>query len=176
MDPGLRAAPRPPLPRGARARRLAAAGVAIGLLLYGSALGGDDIFPFGPMTQYSFRIDPDGEIRALWVEADAADGRHVPIDLSSSGDVGVARAELEGQLDKIISDPARLEELATAWRRLHPDRPSLTRLIIGQDVIELENGRESRRRKDVFATWDVPSLIPESESSEPLAPGPDDPS
>lgn len=168
MDPGPRRALRPPLTRGARGRRLGAAAVVVGLLLYGSAAGGDDIFPFGPMTQYSFRIDPDGEIRALWVEADAADGRHIPIDLSSSADVGVARAEVEGQLDKIIADPSRLEELATAWRRLHPDRPSLTRLTIGQDVIELHDGRESGRRKDVFTSWDVPALIPESESSEPL--------
>jgi hypothetical protein len=172
MDPGPGGALRPPLMRGARARRLAAAGAVVGLLLYGSVKGGDDLFPFGPMTQYSFRIDPDGEIRALWVEADAADGRHIPLDLSSSADVGVARAEVEGQLDKILAKPSRLEELATAWRRLHPDRPALTRLTIGQDVIELRDGREAGRRKDVFTSWDVPALIPEPESSPPPAPAP----
>jgi hypothetical protein len=147
---------RPPLTRGGRARRSAASAIVLGLLLYGSAEGGDDLFPFGPMTQYSFRIDPDGEIRALWVEADAADGRHLRLDLSSSADVGVARAEVEGQLDKIIADPSRLAELATAWSRLHPDRPALTRLTVGQDVVELRDGRESGRRTDRFVSWSVP--------------------
>lgn len=145
-----------PATRGARARRLVLTAAVACLLVYGSAVGDDDIFPFGPMTQYSFRTDPDGEIRMLWLEADAKDGRRLRVDLSNSNDVGVARAELEGQLDQLIADPSRLQELAVAWRRLHPDRPALTRLILGQDVVELRDRREHRRRADVFVTWDVP--------------------
>ncbi len=142
-----------PLSGVGRAWRLGAVAAALGLLLHGSAWGDDDLFPFGPMSQYSFRIDPDGEIRALWVEADLADGSHRRLDISSAGDVGVARAELEGQLDRIIADPERLATLAEAWVRLHPDRPELRRIIVGQDVVELSDGRESGRRTDVFTTW-----------------------
>ena len=84
-----------PLSGVGRAWRLGAVAGALGLLLYGSVWGDDDVFPFGPLSQYSFRIDPDGEIRALWVEADLADGSHRRLDISNAGDVGVARAELE---------------------------------------------------------------------------------
>lgn len=153
MDFGVDTAKRPALTRAGRARRLGAAAVGLGLLLYGSAFGNDDLFPFGPMSQYSFRIDPQGEIRALWVEADLADGSHRRLDISSAGDVGVARAELEGQLDRIIADPERLAELADAWKRLHPDRPELRRITVGQDVVELTDGRQDQRRSDVFASW-----------------------
>jgi hypothetical protein len=144
---------RRPLPGAGRAWRLAAVLGVLGLLVYGSAWGGDDLFPFGPMSQYSFRIDPDGEVRALWVEADLADGSHRRLDISNAGDIGVARAELEGQLDRIIADPQRLATLAEAWVRLHPDRPELRRIIVGQDVVELSDGREAGRRTDVFTAW-----------------------
>lgn len=144
-----------PLSRVARSWRLGVTAVAAGLLLYGSAAGDDDLFPFGPMSQYSFRIEPDGEVRALWVEADLADGSHRRLDISNADDLGVARAELEGQLHLIIADPQRLAPLAEAWRRLHPDRPELSRIIVGQDVVELSDGRGSARRSEVFTTWDA---------------------
>jgi hypothetical protein len=139
----------------AKAWRLAAAGAVLALLAYGSHQGSDDLFPFSPMTQYSFRIDPDGEVRALWLEADDATGRHFRVDISNSADVGVARAELEGQLDKIIADPSRMQALAEAWAQLHPDRPPLRRLVVGTDVITLRAGSESSRRADTFTSWDV---------------------
>jgi hypothetical protein len=144
---------RKPLSPLGRSWRLVATAVAAGLLLYGSAAGDDDLFPFGPMSQYSFRIDPDGEVRALWVEADLADGSHRRLDISNADDIGVARAELEGQLHLIIADPQRLAPLAEAWQRLHPDRPELRRIIVGQDVVELSDGRGSGRRSEVFTTW-----------------------
>lgn len=152
-DFGVDAAKRPALPVAGRLWRMGALAVVVGLLLYGSAWGDDDLFPFGPMTQYSFRIDPDGEIRSLWVEADLADGTHRRLDISNAGDLGVARAELEGQLDRIIAEPDRLETLAEAWVRLHPDRPELRRIVVGQDVIELSGGRQDGTRTDTFAAW-----------------------
>lgn len=155
MDRAADTSVRTPLPASAKAWRLGAVAVVLALLGYGSAFGSDDEFPFGPMTQYSFRIDPNGEIRALWVEADLADGSRRRLDISSSADVGVARAELEGQLDRIIADPSRLAALAQAWARLHPDRPELLRILVGQDVVELSGGRQDGRRSEVFTTWDA---------------------
>lgn len=157
MDLQAGAPKRKPLSRVGRGWRLGAVATALGLLVYGSAWGDDDLFPFGPMSQYSFRIDPDGEVRALWVEADLSDGSHRRLDISNADDLGVARAELEGQLDRIIADPDRLSTLADAWARLHPDRPELRRIIVGQDVVELHNGRESGHRTDVFTSWTAAS-------------------
>ncbi len=155
MDLQAGAPKRKPLSRLGRSWRLGTLAVAFGLLIYGSGWGDDDLFPFGPMSQYSFRIDPNGEIRALWVEADLADGSHRRLDISNSDDVGVARAELEGQLHLIIAEPQRLATLAEAWQRLHPDRPELRRIVVGQDVVELRDGRQADRRQDVFTSWDV---------------------
>ena len=90
------------LPALGRVWRLGAVGAVAALLLYGSARGQDDNFPFGPMNQYSFRTDPNGGISALWLDADTAAGTHIRLDIAGSGDVGIARAELEGQLDRII--------------------------------------------------------------------------
>jgi hypothetical protein len=129
--------------------------VVAALLLYGSAWGEDDNFPFGPMNQYSFRTDPNGGISALWLDADTVTGAHLRLNIAGSGDVGIARAELEGQLDRILADPSRLQELARAWARLHPDRPRLVRLTVGQDVTELRHGRPAGRHTDVFTHWDV---------------------
>jgi len=128
----------------------------LGALCYGSARGDDDLFPFGPMNQYSFRVDPNGMIRSLWLEVDTTAHTHVRVDLSSALEVGVSRAELEGQLDRIITAPARLQQLAAAWGALHPDRPRLTELTVGQDVVLLRHGRAAGHRRDVFTSWTVP--------------------
>ncbi|MGQ0623270.1 MAG: hypothetical protein ACT4PP_01240 [Sporichthyaceae bacterium] len=143
-----------------KAWRLAAAGAVLGVLAWTSAVGTDDAFPLGPLTQYSFRIDPNGEIRALWVAADLADGTTRRLDISSSADVGVNRAELEGQLDRIIADPSRLATLAQAWAGKHPERPALRRIVVGQDVVELRNGARAGRRIDIFTSWTVLSEVP----------------
>jgi hypothetical protein len=135
--------------------RLGGVAAVAALLFYGSAWGQDDNFPFGPMNQYSFRTDPNGAISALWLDADTAAGTHIRLNIAGSDDVGVARAELEGQLDRILADPSRLQELAQAWARLHPDRPRLIRLTVGQDVTQLRHGRPAGRHTDVFTHWDV---------------------
>jgi hypothetical protein len=147
--------PRPALRAAARVWRLGAVGAVAALLLYGSAWGQDDNFPFGPMNQYSFRTDPNGPISALWLDADTAAGTHLRLNIAGSDDVGIARAELEGQLDRILADPSRLQELAQAWARLHPDRPGLTRLTVGQDVTQLHHGHPAERHTEVFTHWDV---------------------
>jgi hypothetical protein len=89
------------------------------------------------------------------LDADTAAGAHIRLNIAGSDDVGVARAELEGQLDRILADPSRLQELAQAWARLHPDRPRLIRLTVGQDVTQLQHGRPVGRHTDVFTHWDV---------------------
>ena len=147
--------PHRPLRAPGRVWRLGAVAGVAGLLFYGSARGDDDAFPFGPMNQYSFRTDPNGAISALWLDADTAAGTHLRLNLASSADVGIARAELEGQFDRIIADPSRLQELADAWARLHPDRPRLTRLTLGQDVTPLRHRRPAGQHTDVLAHWDV---------------------
>jgi hypothetical protein len=125
-----------------------------GALIYGSAYGSDDLFPFGPLTQYAFRTDPNGEIRATSIEADTTDGRRVTVDLSPRG-VGIGRAEIEGQLGQIIHDPSLLQAIATAQRRLHPEQAQFVRLYLRQQVIDLDHGTKADEYTETLATWTV---------------------
>jgi len=143
-----------PTSRGARARRLVAVAVAGSALLYGSAYGEDDLWPFGPMVQFAFRTDPEGDIRSTFIDADTTHGRRTRVNLSPSG-VGIGRAEVEGQLAKIVAEPSRLQDIAAAQRRLHPDGPQFARLYLCQDVIDLQDGRKAGVRTEILATWTV---------------------
>ena len=71
--------------------RLAAVSAGLGILLYGTVRGTDDMFPFGPLVQYAFSVDPSGEIRSTFIEADTDDLRQKVTELvdSALGDVRV---------------------------------------------------------------------------------------
>jgi hypothetical protein len=140
--------------RGARARRLVATGLLAAALLYGSAYGEDDLWPLGPMVQFAFRTDPDGEISSTFIDADTTLGGRTRVDLSPRG-VGIGRAEVEGQLTKIVADPSWLRDIATAQRRLHPDQPQFTRLYLRQQVTDLHHGRKVGESTRTLATWTV---------------------
>jgi hypothetical protein len=134
--------------------RAAAAGLGLAALLYGTVWGTDDHFPFGPMVQFAFSVDPDGEIRSTFMEADTTAGTRTRVRLSAQG-VGIARAEIEGELGKIQKDPSLLQGIAEAQRRRHPEEPQFTKLYLMVDVTELRDGVAHRRRTETIATWRV---------------------
>ncbi|NHC46080.1 hypothetical protein [Motilibacter aurantiacus] len=107
---------------------------------WGSLRGVDDHWPFAPMSQFAFRTDPDGEVRAAFVTAvtDAGDAVDVPLTNDS---VGMNRAEVEGQLESFRERPERLRALAEAWAALHPGRPRLVRVELHERVTRMEGGR-----------------------------------
>jgi hypothetical protein len=147
-------------PSGARLGRLgqlwrcAVTGLALAALMYGTIRGTDDDFPFGPMVQFAFFVDPDGEIRSTFMEADTTAGTHVQVRLSAKG-VGIARAEIEGELTKIQRDPSLLQGIADAQRRLHPSEPQFTKLYLKTDVTQLRDGVAHGRRTETIAVWQV---------------------
>lgn len=112
----------------------------LGALLYGSLVGTDDLFPFGPLRQYDGPYDVNGTIVSTYLEADTAAGTRIEVPLEH-GSVGVGRADIEGQLDRIRADPALLGSLADAWAELRPDRPALIRLHVMRDITPLRDGR-----------------------------------
>lgn len=119
--------------------RLAGSGLALCGLLYGTVWGTDDHFPFGPLTQYAFAADPDGTVPDLYIEADTTAGTRVKVALSPDG-VGIVRAEIEGQLDAFRRDPSRLQGIAEAHRRLHPEEPRYTALYLRIRHTRLRDG------------------------------------
>ncbi|HEX2312231.1 MAG TPA: hypothetical protein VHJ17_00730 [Thermomonospora sp.] len=142
---------------GPRARlwRSAAAAAVIAALCWTSAYGSDDHFPLGPMTQFAFTVKNDGgEIHSHWLEADTADGRHVKLSMDAVG-TGLKRAEVEGQMDRLIRDPSLLQGIADAQRRLHPGRPRLTKIYIVKSIRTLHKGKVVSTRQFTRVTWTV---------------------
>ena len=132
--------------------RLGLAGAVLLALLHGTVVGADQDFPFGPMVQYAFYVDPDGEIDDTYLEADTTAGTRVRVPLTVDS-VGVNRAQVEGHLDQIRRDPAELASLAQAHRRRHPGDPGFTRLYLRQHVTDLHDASISSRYERTVAEW-----------------------
>ncbi|MGH8834041.1 MAG: hypothetical protein ACRDWG_03445 [Actinomycetes bacterium] len=141
---------------GARARawRLAATAAVLLALAYGTIWGTDRHFPFGPMVQFAFSVDPNGQIRSVYIEADTTTGDRVQVPLTAEG-VGIPRAEIEGRLPAIESDPSLLQAIAVAQRRRHPDQPLYRRLYVMVDILQLKDRRPAGHEVNQLAVWDV---------------------
>jgi len=138
----------------ARAWRLAATAAVLLGLAYGTIWGSDQHFPFGPMVQFAFSVDPDGQIRSVFIEADTTAGTRVRVPLTSEG-VGIPRAEIEGQLPQIERDPSLLQGIAVAQRRRHPDQPQYLRLYLMVEITQLQDRRPAGQSVDQLAVWEV---------------------
>jgi hypothetical protein len=129
---GSRAGPgHRPLTAGGRARRLVAVTLVGLVLLAGTAVGSDDWFPLGPFRMYTNEAGPTGIVRVVTIHAVDADGRALQVE---ERDVGLRRAEYEGQLHRFRDDPTLLGAIADAYASVHPDRPPLVELRLDEEV------------------------------------------
>jgi hypothetical protein len=117
--------------------RLTAAAVVLALLLAGTLFGNDDEFPFGPFRMYSTRADPNAAVISTRVVGLTAAGEEVRL---SGGEVGLRRAEFEGQLSRIADRPQLLGLLAESFADAHPSAPDLTAVQVVQRRFELADG------------------------------------
>jgi hypothetical protein len=122
----------------ARRTRLAAAGAVLAVVLAGTVWGDDDAFPFGPFRMYSTRADPDQPVISTRVVGLTATGEEVRL---SGGQVGLRRAEFEGQLPRIVEDPELLGLLADSYAEKHPDAEPMVEVQVIQRHIELSSGQ-----------------------------------
>ncbi len=123
-------------PAGCRAR-LAASSVVLALLLAGTVWGTDDSFPFGPFKMYSTRASNDAPVVSTRVVGFTGDGEEVRL---SGGEVGLRRAEFEGQLPRLVDDPSLLVLLADAYAEHHPGAEPLVEVQVVQRRFELTGG------------------------------------
>jgi hypothetical protein len=65
------------------------------------------------------------------------------------------RAEIEGQMPRIRRNPALLQGIADGQRRLHPDRPRLTRIYVVQEIKTLKRGKVVSTMRQNRVVWDV---------------------
>ncbi|MCZ2838644.1 hypothetical protein [Modestobacter sp. VKM Ac-2985] len=130
---------------GGRRIRLAAAAIVLALLLAGTVWGDDDSFPFGPFRMYSTRANPDTPVVSTRVVGLTAAGEEVRL---SGGEVGLRRAEFEGQLPRIFRDPSLLGLLADSYVQRNPDAEELVEVQVVQRRIELEDGQRTGASSD----------------------------
>jgi len=140
--------------------RLSAVAVALVLLGIGQVTDDNDLFPFGSLSQYATARDPNGTVRSVYLladttDTDAATGEQVRVPLDPRG-VGVGRAEIENQLDRILAEPSLLQAIADAHAGLHPQEPRYRVLYLMRDTSQLQDGRPSGERSTTELTrWVV---------------------
>jgi hypothetical protein len=141
--------------RAGLAWRVALALVGVALLLNGSLRMSDDVWPFGPMSQYAFSPPANDTIVITRVEGRLADGRRIDLPLDD-GDVGIGRAEVEARIPAIEADPTLLRAVADGWSTRHRDQPALQQVWLVQDETQLVRGRRGATALHELATWRVP--------------------
>lgn len=143
------------LPRRSVAWRLAAVAASLAVLVAAALIDTDDYFPLGRLSQYASAHERDGTVKSTYMLADSAAGRGITVPLGATG-VGVGRAEIEGQLGRIMEDPSLLQGIANAWAELHPEQPPYTHLYLMRDIYHLVDGTPTGRPETVeLARWRV---------------------
>src|SRR5688572_25176917 len=126
----------------------------IGLLVNGSLRMSDDVWPFGPMSQYAFSPPDDATIVITRVEGRLVDGRRIDLPLRI-GTAGISRAEIEARIPAIVAEPSLLRSVADGWTARNSDQPRLEQLWLVQDETRLVAGRRTPARLVELATWTV---------------------
>jgi hypothetical protein len=133
------------LSRTGRVSRLAATAVVLAILLAGTVWGTDDDFPAGPFRMYSTRADPNAPVVSTRVVGLTEAGEEVRL---SGGQVGLRRAEFEGQLSRIRNEPQLLGLLADSYAERNPDAEELVEVQVVQRHFELRNGTRTGAYED----------------------------
>jgi hypothetical protein len=135
--------------------RLIVVVVCLVVLIFAQLTDTDDFFPLSRLSQYAYAPGHDGIVKSTYILADTTEDEQVRVPLNSEG-VGIGRAEVEGQLGRIIDDPSLLQAIANAWAELHPDQPQYERLYLMRDIYELIDGKPSGQRETIeLAYWEV---------------------
>ena len=121
------------------------------LLLAGTLVGDDDDFPFGPFKMYAGRHDPNAQVVSTRVEALDRAGRVLVVDERSTG---LRRAEIEGQIERLRSDPALLGALSRAHDAPRPQEPPYAEVRIVERSFALRDSRPTGEASErVVARW-----------------------
>lgn len=124
------------------------------LLFNGSLRMKDDVWPFGPMSQYAFTKEVGDTVVITRVRAELADGARIELPLTA-GATGISRAEIEAQTTQIEKDPALLSAVVDGWNRKHPtgSRPVQVFLVQDQTIIGADGPAQAPPL--VLARWTV---------------------
>jgi hypothetical protein len=123
------------------------------LFVAGSLKGNDTAWPFGPWRMFATSQATTGAVWAFEIQAETAAGQWFNAPLSPSN-VGLNRAEIEGRIPQITSDPAMLGTLAVSHSRLKPHEPAWVGVRVIRNATVIVN-RVPTGAVDttVIATW-----------------------
>ena len=138
------------LSRRAKATRSAVSAAFVGALLVGTFWGHDDHFPFGPFRMYAYATKTTGRVAVPAIEVVTGDGTLVAI---RAGQLGMRRAELEGQFPRFREDPELLRFVADAYARNNPDEAPLREVRLLFRLRYLEDGHVTRSGTQLLARW-----------------------
>jgi hypothetical protein len=139
------------LSRRGRAARVVVTAIGAVLLLAGTLWGVDDDFPFGPFRMYSTAPGPNEDAPDTRVEGVDTTGRIVVLTEANSG---LRRAEIEGQQQEYVDNPARLQQVALAYADRSPGAAPLKTVRIVVHWVGIEHSRPTGTSHDqVIASW-----------------------
>jgi hypothetical protein len=115
------------------------------LLLAGTIAGTDDDFPFGPFRVYATADKLDVPVADTRLEAVDTAGHRRTL---TQHDTGIRRAEIEGQLDRLAAQPARLSTVARAYAQRNPGAAQLAAITVVVRWHEVRDGRSTGRYHD----------------------------
>ena len=127
--------------------------VVFGVLAAATLFGSDDWFPFAPMRQYAYAVDPDGRVSRHRVEAIGADGGTVHIGWA---DIEMRPAELEGLLRPLDTRDERLVELLGVFRAARPDAPPTIGIRYVRTMTQLVDRRVTEPQEIELARVEAP--------------------
>lgn len=136
----------------ARVVRAALIVLGIGLLIAGTLVGDDYAFPFGPFRMYSTSTPPNGHMAVVVLEARTAGGTWRRTSLSS-WNVGVNRAEVEGQIPRFRAHPELLRDIVLAHGRLRPREPRWMGARLIMHYLILRDRRVVGTKDRVIVEW-----------------------
>ncbi len=123
-----------------------------GLFMAGSVVGSDAWWPFSPWRMFATAQPPSSSVVSTSIEIQQ-NNRWKPAPLTPEN-TGLNRAEIEGQLPRLIANPQLLATLARSHQRLHPTDAKWTGLRIIRTEIELVNRQPTGiSRSSTVAQW-----------------------
>ena len=134
-----------PLSRASRRVRLGVTAVVLAVVMTGTVWGDDSDFPFGPFRMYSTRADPNAPVVSTRVVGLTGSGQEVRL---SGGEVGLRRAEFEGQLPRMQEQPELLGLLAETYADRHPGAEPLVEVRVVHRRFELVDGQRTGEYTD----------------------------
>lgn len=123
-------------------------------LLSGAAWGYDDNFPFGPFRMFSYANKLDGRVTSAKVEGTTISGEIITI---GAEELGLRRAEIEGQIHRFVADPNLLHHFVETYEELNQDAEKLRSIRLFYEIDRLVDGRNvGEKEQETLAEWERP--------------------